>query len=84
MIMMMSSQPSATAKSQVLGFSSLLGLFGEIGLIIALPAVIFGFVGVWADKNYGTLPLLTISGFLLAILVSGVAVYRRIKPFLYS
>lgn len=56
-----------------------LGLVWEIGYLIAIPAVLFGFGGGYLDKYYGTSPLLVILGLLLALVVSGLAVYRRVK-----
>lgn len=51
----------------------------NLGYLIAIPVVVFGFGGALADKKLGTSPLFVITGFVLAALLSGVGVYRRIK-----
>lgn len=54
-------------------------LSGELGLLIALPLVFLVVVGVKLDKWLGTLPLFIIVGVALAAVISGVAVWRKIK-----
>ncbi len=56
-----------------------LKLAWDLGYIIAIPAVLFGFGGAWLDKQLGTSPLCILAGFLLAVTISGYSVYRRIK-----
>jgi F0F1-type ATP synthase assembly protein I len=60
------------------------GLFGEIGYLIAIPAVLFGFGGAYLDRTLGTSPLFILTGMALAIAISILAVWRRIKPLLDS
>jgi F0F1-type ATP synthase assembly protein I len=51
----------------------------ELGYIIAIPAVVFGFAGAHGDKYMETSPLLTISGLACAFLLSAFVVIRRVK-----
>ncbi len=56
-----------------------LRLAWNLGYIIALPAVLFGFGGAYLDKSLGTSPLCILTGFVLAALISGIGVYRKLK-----
>lgn len=58
---------------------SALNLAWELGYTIALPIVILGFGGAMLDKKLGTSPLFLLAGIALSIIISGVAVYRKIK-----
>lgn len=54
----------------------------SLGYIIALPAVLFGFGGAELDKYFHTSPYLLLSGLALAMGISGIGVYRRLKEIL--
>lgn len=56
-----------------------LRLAWNLGYIIALPAVLFGFGGAFLDKEFSTSPLFLLLGFIIAITLSTVGVYRIIK-----
>jgi len=56
-----------------------LRLAWNLGYIIALPAVLFGFGGAFLDKEFNTSPLFLLLGFVLAIPLSTIGVYRIIK-----
>lgn len=56
----------------------------SLGFIIALPAVAFGFGGAYIDKTYGTSPWFLLAGFAIAIGMSAIEVYRRLKDILPS
>ena len=56
-----------------------LRLAWNLGYIIALPAVLFGFGGAFLDKEFNTSPLFLLLGFVLAITLSTIGVYRIIK-----
>ena len=58
---------------------SALNLAWELGYTIALPIVILGFGGAMLDKKLGTSPLFLLIGIALSIIISGVAVYRKVK-----
>lgn len=55
------------------------GLVGQIGYIIAIPAVFFAFGGAYLDKQLGTSPLFIILGLSLAFLASAFGVARVIR-----
>lgn len=54
------------------------GMVGELGSIIALPAVAFGIGGAYLDRLWGTSPLLVLTGFFIAAAVS----WRGVKHFI--
>lgn len=58
---------------------SALNLAWELGYTIAIPIAILGFGGAWLDKKLETSPALLLIGIALSLLVSGVAVYRKVK-----
>lgn len=53
-------------RARVLGFK----IAGTIAYLIAAPLVFFVIIGVLLDRKFGTLPWLTILGFILAGLAS--------------
>lgn len=58
---------------------SALSLAWELGYIIALPIALLGFGGALLDKKLGTSPAFLLIGIALSIIISAVAVYRKIK-----
>lgn len=54
----------------------------SLGYIIALPAVLFGFGGAYLDKTFSTSPLLLLLSLALAMGLSTIGVYRRLKEIL--
>lgn len=58
------------------------GLVFELGYLIALPAFILGFGGAYADKYFGTTPLCIVGGLALALFLSAVSVYHKVKEVL--
>lgn len=54
-------------------------LTGEIGFLLALPLVILVPLAVKLDKMLGTLPLCIIGSLILSMVVSMIAVNRKIK-----
>ncbi|OGL85987.1 hypothetical protein A3I40_00440 [Candidatus Uhrbacteria bacterium RIFCSPLOWO2_02_FULL_48_12] len=56
-----------------------LGLAWELGFIIAIPLVIFGSIGKYADGQLGTTPWLTLSGVFLAMATTIVWLYKQFK-----
>lgn len=65
-------------------FWSVLNLAWELGYIIALPIVILGFGGAWLDKKLGSSPGFLLAGIVLSVIISGVAIYRKIKSINYG
>ncbi|MBI2638654.1 AtpZ/AtpI family protein [Candidatus Peregrinibacteria bacterium] len=58
---------------------SALNLAWELGYTIAIPIVILGFGGAWLDKKLESSPLLLLAGIILSVIISSIAVYRKIK-----
>ncbi len=56
-----------------------LRLAWNLGYIIAIPAFLFGFGGAYADKYWGTSPLLLLLGMGCAILLSFFGVKRKVE-----
>ena len=54
----------------------------EVGSAIALPLVIFAFIGRFIDKVYGTTPLFLIIGLLLSLVSTGIIIWKKVKNFL--
>lgn len=54
----------------------------SLGYIIALPAVLFGFGGAKLDRYFHTSPYLLLFGLALALGISALGVYRRLKEIL--
>ncbi len=73
--------PSVPPQGPVKQLSLLLSLrlAWSLGYIIAIPAVVFGLGGAYLDKYLGTSPLFLLLGFALAVGLSGLGVYRKVK-----
>lgn len=54
-------------------------LSGEIGLLLALPLVILVPLAVKLDKAVGTVPLFIIGSLFLSMIISTLAVARKIR-----
>ncbi len=78
-----SSAPDQT-KLDTMSSVRVLGLAGEIGYLIAIPAAVFGFGGAYLDKHFDTSPLFVIAGLMVALASSMLAIWYRIKPLLQS
>jgi hypothetical protein len=59
-------------------------LFSQVGLILLVTNLGGTLVGHWADEQLGTVPILTLGGFLAGLTVGWVAVFRLIRRFLAS
>lgn len=66
-------------KKQPGGFGVALRLAWDLGYIIAIPAVLFGFGGAYLDKLYGTEPFVMLIGFAIAVTLSGIGVARKVR-----
>ncbi len=78
--MMTSPSPSPVSRDQHLW--SLLPLAFEIGYVIAIPAVLFGFGGAFLDGKYGTSPVFVLIGFVFAFAASAYVVFHRVRSVL--
>lgn len=58
---------------------SVLNLAWELGYTIAIPIVILGLGGAWIDKKLGSSPGFILTGIVLSVIISGVAIYRKIR-----
>lgn len=56
-----------------------LKLVFELGFIIAIPVVLLGFGGAYADKAWETSPLFLLLGMASAALLSGIAIFRKVR-----
>ncbi|OIO53106.1 hypothetical protein AUJ46_05845 [Candidatus Peregrinibacteria bacterium CG1_02_54_53] len=56
-----------------------LRLAWNLGFIIAIPVAVFGFGGAYMDRIWGTTPIFIITGFVMAVILSGVGVYRKVR-----
>ena len=54
----------------------------QFGLIIAIPLILFIGIGLTLDKKYDTIPLFILLGLFLALTVSTVMLYKKIKEIL--
>lgn len=58
---------------------AVINLAWELGYLIALPIAILGLGGAWLDKKMATSPLFLLLGIIFSIVISSVAIYRKIK-----
>lgn len=57
-------------------------LVWDMGWIIAIPAVLFGFTGALLDKKLGTSPAFILLGLALALTLSFIGIKRKLKEIL--
>lgn len=67
----MSEQQPDFAKKQAVALAF------ELGYIIAIPILAFGYLGKYLDAAWGTHPYLKVAGLLLAIISSSVWLYKK-------
>jgi len=60
-------------------FYKTLSLAWEMGYTIAGPLVVLAFLGRFLDKKYESSPIALLSGIFLAMLISGVVVFKKTK-----
>ncbi|MBI4121930.1 MAG: AtpZ/AtpI family protein [Parcubacteria group bacterium] len=60
-------------------WSLALRIMSDFGVTIAVPVVLFAWLGKRLDLHYQTSPWFLILGFALALLLSGTMVYRKAK-----
>jgi hypothetical protein len=59
-----------------------IALFSEIGFILLVTTLAGALAGKWADDRLGTLPLLSLTGFLVGMSAGWIGIYRLITRFL--
>ena len=74
-----SSSPQAPKQNPNTGLWAGVSLVWELGYIIAVPAVAFGFLGAWIDKKYAVSPLFLALGLALAFVCSSIVVLRKVR-----
>lgn len=76
--------PKAPVREVSPGESTALGLqFAmDLGVTIALPAVLFGLGGRYADRYFGTAHLFFFLGLLIAFVLSFTIIFRKLKVIL--
>lgn len=60
-------------------FWKMLDLAWTLGYTIAIPIIIFGFAGAYADKKFDTSPIFLITGIVLSIIATVMGIYKKIK-----
>jgi len=72
----------ANDKSSKLDFLYALSLGMGLGLLVAIPLVVFLLAGLFLDKRFNTLPLFLIVFILLSLAVAAYEIRNLILPFL--
>lgn len=57
----------------------MLSIFGQIGLIIAIPVAVLAYFGHKLDLKFHTSPLFILSGMGISLFISSLAIYQMIK-----
>lgn len=73
-------EPQQPKDKSALTTMKMLSFATEFGFIIAIPLLIFIFIGKYLNNKYGH-TYFTIIGILLALTVSTIWMYRKIKEF---
>ncbi len=73
--------PKAPNTPKKLDKSALVSVAFQLGFIIAIPILAFGFLGKWLDQKAGTDPILTLVGILTAIVFTSIWIYRKFKSY---
>jgi F0F1-type ATP synthase assembly protein I len=58
-----------------------LGFVTDVLISVALPTTFFAWVGRSLDTRWNTSPWMTVIGFVFAITISGLLVYRKAKQY---
>ena len=56
-------------------------MFGDFGISIAAPVVLFVLIGQYLDEKFARSPYLTIVGFVLAAALSARIIYKKAKKY---
>lgn len=71
-----------TARKHDGGLWNALGLAWELGYLIAIPIVVFGLIGRFADRRLHTYPWIFLAGIVVALAITAFAVYRKTRAIL--
>jgi hypothetical protein len=70
-------------KPKKIDRAAMISLSLELGYVIAIPLVLFGLLGKWADKQLNlTFPWLTLAGILLAITATTIWLTKKLKTYI--
>ena len=58
-----------------------LKIVGDFGANIAVPVIIFAFIGQYFDEKYHSRPWFLILGLIIAAGLSGISIYRKAKKY---
>lgn len=72
-------QTSSNQKPKPAPALNVWAIVSELGFIIAIPLVLLILGGVKADRYFNTMPLFIIIAILVAPVISGIAIWRKIK-----
>lgn len=56
-----------------------LGFVTDVLISVALPTTVFALAGRALDRRWGTSPWMTVIGFVFAMAIAGLLVYRKAK-----
>lgn len=73
------SRPRTETTPDVASWYMVASAAGQIGYLLAIPAVLFVMGGAWLDSYLGTKPIFTLLGIPLALMVSVMGVRRMIR-----
>jgi F0F1-type ATP synthase assembly protein I len=65
-------------KEEEVTFGRMFAFAADFAVIIAVPLLVFIYLGRWFDKKYST-EYFVVVGILLAILISSLLIYRSLK-----
>ena len=80
-VILIKMETSSEKPKKALDKRELISIAFQLGFIIALPILAFGFAGKWLDARSGTEPLFTLLGILLAIISTSVWIYGKFKEY---
>ncbi len=75
----MQNQPKKTTDREYYMFA--VRIMGNFGATIAVPVVLFVLIGQYLDKKFYLHPWLTIVGFVVAALLSGMSIYTKSRKY---
>lgn len=58
-----------------------LKIFGDFGVTIAAPVVVFVLIGQYFDKKYYLYPLFTVLALVISAVITGVIIWRKAKKY---
>jgi FtsH-binding integral membrane protein len=56
-----------------------LRIAGDFGVVIAVPVIVFVYIGRKIDAAFGMSPIMTVLAFVISLVFSGLIVYKKAK-----